>query len=112
MEIAEEKRGEVKIIGLRGRLDATASPEVERQLLALVAQGEFRVAFDLSGLSYISSSGLRVLMAVAKQVQTHGGRMALATLNRNVREIFRIGGFMELFSVCQTLDEAVALCAG
>jgi len=112
MEIKEENRGEVKIIGLRGRLDATTSPGVEKRLLELVAQGEVRIAFDLSGLSYISSMGLRVLMVVAKQVQTAGGKLALATLSDSVREIFNLAGFTQLFSVFQTVDEAAAYCAG
>ncbi len=112
MEIREEEREGVKIIGLRGRLDAVTSPAVEQRLLALVAQGEVRVAFDLSGLSYISSLGLRVLMVVAKQVQTGGGKLALATLTDSVREIFNLAGFTQLFTVFQTVDEAVAYCAG
>jgi anti-sigma B factor antagonist len=112
MEITEEKRGEVKIIGLRGRLDAITSADVEKRLLALVAQGDVRMALDLSGLSYISSLGLRVLMVIAKQVQTGGGRLALGALNDTVHEIFKIAGFTELFSVHQTLDEAVTYCAG
>ncbi len=112
MEIKEEKRGEVKVIGLRGRLDAATSPDVERRLLAMVAQGEVRIAFDLSRLTYISSMGLRVLMVVAKQVQNSGGRLALATLNDTVREIFNLAGFTCLFSVFQTVDEAAAYCAG
>jgi len=112
MEITEEKRGEVKIIGLRGRLDAVTSPSVEKRLLDLVAQGEVRIALDLSELIYISSIGLRVLMVVAKQVQTGGGRLAIAALNDSVDEIFKIAGFTQVFSVCQTLDEAVTYCAG
>lgn len=112
MEITEEKRGEVEIIGLRGRLDAVRSPGVEKRLLALVSEGNVRLALDLSGMSYISSLGLRVLIAVAKQVQTAGGKLALAALSDNVHQIFKIAGFSELFCVYQTLDEAVTYCAG
>ncbi len=111
MEITEEKRGGVMLIGLRGRLDAVTSPSVEKKLLALVAEGDVRIALDLSELSYISSLGLRVLMTVAKQVQTGGGKLALAALSDTVHEIFKIAGFTELFSVYQTLDEAATACA-
>lgn len=111
MEITEEKRGEVMIVALSGRLDAVTSPDVEKRLLALIAQGNVRLALDLSGLSYISSLGLRVLMAVAKQVQTGGGRLALAAFSNTVQEIFKLAGFTELFSVHQTVDEAVTYCA-
>ena len=112
MEITEQKRGKVNIVGLRGRLDGTTCPVVEKRLLALAAQGEPRIAFDLSGLNYISSAGLRVLMLVAKQVHTGGGKLALAALRDNVHEIFKIAGFTQLFSVYQTLDEALTHCAG
>lgn len=112
MEVTEQKRGEVKIIELRGRLDAIVSPDVERRLLALVAQGETRMVFDLSGLSYISSTGLRVLMAVARQVQAARGKLALASINENVHGIFKIAGFTELFSEYQTIEGAVIYCAG
>ncbi len=112
MEITEEERGKVKIIGLRGRLDAVTSPGVEERLLALVAQGDVRIALDLSRLSYISSLGLRTLMAVAKKVQTSDGRLAIATLGDPVREIFKLAGFMQLFPMYQTVDEAATYCAG
>ncbi len=111
MEISEETRDAVKIIGLRGRLDAVTSPVVEKQLLALASQGVPRIALDFSGLVYISSIGLRILMTVAKQVQTGGGRLAIAALNDNVHEIFRLAGLTELFSLYPTLDEAAAYCA-
>ena len=51
MDVTEEKRGEVRIIGLRGRLDVIASPDVQERLVTLAAQGETRMVFDLSGLS-------------------------------------------------------------
>ena len=110
MEITEEKHGKVNIVGLRGRLDALTSPDVEKRLLVIVAQSDVRIVLDLSGLSYISSLGLRVLMAVAKQVQAGGGRMALSALSGSVQEIFKLAGFTELFSVYQTVEEAAAYC--
>jgi len=108
MDITEERRGEVKIIGLRGRLDASSSPGVEQKLLNLIDQGERRLVLDFSELSYISSIGLRVLIATAKSLQKIKGRLALAALNNHVQEIFRIAGFTSIFSIYPTCDEAVA----
>ena len=112
MEMTQEKQDQVNIIGLRGRLDAIACSSVEKQLLAQVAQDHVRIAFDLSGMSYISSAGLRLLIGVAKQVEMRGGKLALATLNHNVYDIFKIAGVMPLFSVYETVDEAASYCAG
>lgn len=112
MEMTQEKRDQVNIIGLRGRLDAIACSGVEKQLLAQVAQDHVRIAFDLSGMSCISSAGLRLLIEVAKQVEMRGGKLALATLNRDVYNIFKIAGVIPLFSVYETVDEAASYCAG
>jgi anti-anti-sigma factor len=112
MEIKEEKRGNVKIIGLRGKLDANTSPSVEEQLQAVMDQGEKRLVLDLSELTYISSLGLRVFIVVAKEMQKVNGKLALARLNERIYEIFKIAGFTRIFSIYPTCEEAVTYCAG
>ncbi len=111
MEIKEEKRGKVTIVWLRGRLDASSSPGVEKQLQALFDQGEERLVLDFSELIYISSLGLRVLIVAAKNVQKVNGKLALAGLNDHIYEIFRIAHFTSIFSVYTCCEEAVAHCA-
>ena len=110
MEITEETRGKVKIVGLRGRLDANSSPLVEKQLQTLTNRGEDRVVLNLSELTYISSLGLRVFIAVAKNIQKANGKLALAGLNDHIYEIFKIARFTNIFSIYPTCDEAVAHC--
>jgi anti-anti-sigma factor len=108
MEIKEEKRGDVKIIGLGGRLDAGTSPTVEKWLMNLMAQGEQHLVLDFSELAYISSSGLRLLIEVARNLNKTGGKLALADLSEHVLEIIKIAGFTSIFSIYPTCDEAVA----
>ena len=108
MEITEQKRGDVKIIGLRGRLDAETSPSVEKRLMNLMDQGERRLVFDFSELTYISSSGLRLLIEAARNLQKTNGKLALGALNDHVGEIIRIAGFTSIFSIYPTCEEAVA----
>jgi stage II sporulation protein AA (anti-sigma F factor antagonist) len=112
MEIKEEKRGGVKIVELRGRLDASNSSYVERQLQILMDQGERRLVVDLSDLVYISSLGLRVLIVFAKYLQKANGRLALAAMNSHIYEVFKIAGFTGIFSIYPTREEAIAYCAG
>jgi len=111
MEISEETRGSVKIVGLQGRLDANSSPVVERQLQALLEQGEERLVLDLSGLTYISSLGLRVFISLAKRIQSANGRLALTGLSDHIYEIFKIAHFTSIFSIYPKCDEAVAHCS-
>ncbi len=111
MEMKEETRGDVRIVGLRGRLDASTTPPIEQRIAGLLDQGEKRLVFDLSELTYISSLGLRVLIVVAKSMQRTGGKLALAGLSDHIHEIFKIAGFTTVFSIYPNLEEAVAHCA-
>jgi len=107
MEIKEEKRGDVKIIGPRGRLDAETSPSVEKWLMNLIDQGERRLVLDFSELTYISSSGLRLLIEVARNLQKTNGKLALCALNDYVGEVISIAGLTSIFSIYPTCEEAV-----
>src|SRR5215471_8531626 len=110
MEINVEVQGRVKIIGLRGRLDANSSPTVEKHLQALMNEGVERLVLDLSQLTYISSLGLRIFIAVAKNIQKVNGKLALAGLNDHIYEVFKIARFTNIFSIYPSCDEAVAHC--
>src|SRR5690242_15731568 len=110
MEIKEETRGKVKIVGPRGRLDSISFPVVEKQLLALLDRGEGRLVLHLSELTYISSLGLRIFIAVAKIFQKVNGKLALAGLNDHIYEIFKIARFTNIFSIYPNCDEAIAHC--
>lgn len=111
MEITEEKRGNVKIVGLRGRLDANSSPLAEKRLQGFIEQGEERIVLDLSELTYISSLGLRIFIATAKNIQKVNGKLALAGLNDHIYEIFKIARFTTIFSIYPKCEEAVAHCS-
>jgi len=111
MEIKEETRGKVKIVGLRGKLDANSSPAVEKELQALMDRGEERLVLDLSELTYISSLGLRIFISVAKNIRNVDGKLALAGLNDHIYEIFKIARFTNIFSIFPSCEEAVVHCA-
>ncbi len=64
---------------------------------------------DLTGVDYISSTGLSVFLAAAKKIKpVAGGQLALAGLNSRIRLVFEMSGFLRLFPVFATVDEAVA----
>ena len=106
MEINQEKNDEVNIVGLKGRLDAGTSGSLEEVLNALVDAGEEKVLVDCRELDYISSAGLRVLLAAAKQFKKHEGSIVLSALNPNVKQVFEISGFTSIFPIYGTREEA------
>lgn len=99
MELAEEKLEAGRIISIKGRLDALTWEILETRLAELDADGERRLLIDCTGMDYISSSGLRVLLTGLKRTRQAGGRLLLCGLRENIREIFDISGFSALFEI-------------
>jgi anti-sigma B factor antagonist len=107
MEIMERKVGGVSVVALGGRLDAYVSNDVEQKLNELVDADEVRLVVSLEGLDYISSSGLRVLLASLKKVRKREGDIKLACMRPQIKEVFDVAGFSQLFSIYDLEDVAV-----
>jgi len=96
-------RSETVFIPLGGRIDSTNAPETEQHMLAMMqAQPGGIPVFDASGLVYIASAGLRVLMKVRKAV---GQEMEIRNVSPEVYEILETTGFTELFRVKKRMRE-------
>lgn len=107
MELVTSKQDGKNIIQIQGRLDATSSPELEKELLTLIEAGEKDYIADLASLEYISSVGLRIFLMVAKKAKSAGGKVVLCSLNEHVYEVFEIAGFTAIFPIFSNLDEAL-----
>jgi len=100
--------GSITIVTIEGRLDANSSSVLEGRFNELAAQGGLKFVFDLNGLEYVSSAGLRSLLLAAKKTKANRGKLALFGMNENVREVFDMSGFSAIFSIYDTESEAVA----
>ena len=107
MEIHDRTAGEVTIVQVDGNLDTNTAPDAQAHLDGLVERGHTRIAVDFGTLNYISSSGLRVLLATAKKLKGMGGQLRMFGLNDTVQEVFEISGFSTIFSVFGTEAEAL-----
>lgn len=106
MEISMMKEGSCVVVAVSGRLDAVTAPEFEKEMTGWIGQGEKSVAVNMAGLDYISSAGLRVILASAKKLKGVGGKLALSGLAESVREVFRISGFDAIIPICETVEKA------
>ena len=107
MEINEERKTDMVILGLTGKLDATTAKTFEDKILAEIDSGDRRFVIDLSHLEYVSSSGLRVFLLAAKRLHSAGGKIVLCSLKEHVRQVFDLAGFSSLLSVYGSRDEAL-----
>ncbi|HSR11992.1 MAG TPA: STAS domain-containing protein [Thermodesulfobacteriota bacterium] len=108
MEILKRKEKDALVISIRGRLDAVTTPLLDKDLTELMAGGEKFVVLNLRDLDYISSAGLRTILAATKKLREKQGRLHLASLKSVVREVFDISGFSSIIPVFETVDGAVS----
>ncbi|MEI7437055.1 MAG: STAS domain-containing protein [bacterium] len=96
---------------ISGRLDATSAVTAEQQIAGVIDGGASRLLIDLSGLEFISSAGLRVLLVVAKKMARQNGKIALCGLQKAVMDVFEISGFLSIFRITADKVEAVSFFA-
>ena len=108
MEIKISKENDISIVSLEGSLDTNTSKEAGDQLDRLVEEGELKLLIDLTNLEYVSSSGLRILLATSKKLKPLKGEMRICGLNETVHEVFEISGFTMIFKVLKTIEDAKA----
>ena len=113
MEIATSTEGDLARIAFTGHLDTNTSPQAQEAMDRLVAGRARTIVVDFTALEYISSAGLRVLLATVKRIERDGGTFHLFGLNDSVREVFEISGFSTILKVFGTEAEALrGLTAG
>ena len=86
MEITEERRGDILILRIIGRLDSSTSKDLEEKVLSLITSSQGKLVIDLTQLDYVSSAGLRVFLLAAKRMDGAKGKMVLCSLKDAVRE--------------------------
>ncbi len=97
MTINKKEQGTELEIVLIGRLDTTTAPQLETELKYSI-NGVTVLILDFAELEYISSAGLRVLLA-AQKVMNKQGRMVIRHVNETIMEVFEITGFSEILTI-------------
>ena len=97
MEIQKTQNGNEAVLKLVGRLDTTTAPQLEAELKEILDTAD-RLTMDFSKLDYISSAGLRVILATQKVMGKKGG-MKLCHVCAEIMEVFEITGFSEILTI-------------
>jgi anti-anti-sigma factor len=111
LTINEENRDTVLVVSVVGRLDGVTSKALDTHMGARIAAGSDRVVLDLSGVDYISSFGLRLVLVAAKKLNSPGRRFVVCGLSDNVRQVFSVSGFLSILTLRETIDEAASAAA-
>jgi anti-sigma B factor antagonist len=106
MEIDCITAGNTEVMRIKGRLDATNAPDLEKAMDPFIKRAPF-LLINLKDLDYISSAGLRILLLGAKRMKTAGGTLTLCSLQEAVKEVFNISGFTAMFPIYDTEEAAI-----
>ena len=107
MSLDISQTGDVTTVVLKGRIDAAVAPDIEEQLLALISGGSRRLVTVFSEVTFISSAGLRTLVAALKRAKRENGDLRLAGMGTRVKEVFEITGLSTIFSIYANSQEAI-----
>ena len=97
MNIIKNKEGSKLRLALEGRLDTTTAPQLEAELKASM-EGITELDLDFEQLEYLSSAGLRVLLA-AQKVMNKQGKMVVRHVNETIHEVFEVTGFIDILTI-------------
>ena len=108
MKIDTRESQGIQIVAFEGNLDTNTSPEAESKINELINAGKQKLLVNFEQLNFISSAGLRVLLATVKKLNASGGELRICSLNPTVQEVFDISGFVTILSVKSTEEEALS----
>jgi anti-sigma B factor antagonist len=107
MEITDRQEGDTRVVMLQGKQDTMTTPSAESHINSLLDSGASQLIVNFEQLNYISSSGLRLLLATAKRLKSSGGELRVCSLNEMAREVFEISGFSSILNVFDTEQDAL-----
>jgi anti-sigma B factor antagonist len=107
MEISEREYQGVSIVDLDGKMDTVTSSKAERYLTRLIDEGKKKILLNFEKLEFMTSSGLRVLLATSQALHDAGGELCICAVNGTIQKLFEISGFTAFLHISSNEDTAL-----
>jgi len=108
MEISTSQFKHCDVIKVTGRIDSATSPQLAEAINRINDQGRYKLVIDFTDVSFISSAGLRVLIATLKNCRRYNrGDLVLASMQENIHSVFDLAGFTSIFKIHDDVLSAV-----
>ncbi len=100
MQIEKTQEGDIVVLKVSGQLTSSTSPELETAINA-VLETESNLVLDFAELSFLASSGLRVILSTQKKINVKDGALVIRNVNKIVMEVFEMTGLRDFLNVFQ-----------
>jgi anti-sigma B factor antagonist len=107
-----DNTGQIKLMKLVGEMDALLAASIDKEIEKLISHGCRGLSLDMSGVAYIDSSGIRVLLSTYKKLAKLGGKMNLLSPSERVVSILELADLMDVLKTVNSVDEAAADLSG
>jgi anti-sigma B factor antagonist len=107
MDVTVTTVKDTKVVAIVGEIDGSTAPKAGEQILDLV-EPDVKIILDLSGVTYMSSAGLRMLLLTYRTVNGKGGRVAVVGLSGELEDTMSMTGFLDFFDHFDTLETGLA----
>ena len=103
-DVNQEQRGALPLLRIRGEVDIYTAPRLKEAVLTALSGGATSLAFDLSAVEFLDSTGLQVLMSAKKRAAERGGDVYLVGVGGQIRRVFSLLSLEKIFQICREAD--------
>ena len=112
LSIGQTRAGNVCVVTLSGRIDSTNANDLLSELTRLISSGERSILVDLGSVLYLTSAAFRALLIATDQAARQAANLALCSLAGHVRELFEMGGLLDVFTIHSSREDGLKQLSG
>ncbi len=108
MQVTTDQFKRCNLVTVTGRIDSNTTPQLFKVFDSIIAENRFKIVFDMGGVEFISSAGLRVLINTQKTCKRwNRGELVLANVTQKIYQVMDLAGFISMFKFYDSVVEAV-----
>lgn len=107
LSVTSREHGDLTIVEVAGEVDVYTAAVLREKLADVIDDDHADVVVDLTGVGFLDSTGLGVLVGALKKVRGLGGRLQLVIDQERVMKVFRITALTQVFTIHATLEDAL-----
>ncbi|MGM0440123.1 MAG: STAS domain-containing protein [Chlamydiota bacterium] len=105
--LTTEVKDDVMVLRIGGRLDAAVSPQIEEEVFRFIDEGHHKILMNFQDVDYLSSAGMRLLLAATKKIKSIDGQLVVTDLKDMVLEVIKMAGFDHIIDIQETEEQGL-----